>query len=90
MINIPFSRNAEVYILPTFSADVMLRTMVKHQLTEILVVPMMLSGLVQASKTSNNQCSRLRRIASGAAPLPKTMLDAVEGAFPGRGYRQGE
>ena len=70
-------------ILPSFDAELVLRTIERERITSSMMVPTMLSRLMAlpAEIRRKYDTSSLRWIMSGAAPLPTDLARRVEDAF---------
>ncbi|KAH7109895.1 CoA ligase [Dendryphion nanum] len=89
-VHLPIVLNAHVYVLPTYNLDTLLRTVSKNKIQELLIVPPILTRLVQDSETvSKYDLTAVKRFSSGAAPLPGEVLKLLEQRFPGTGFKQG-
>jgi 4-coumarate--CoA ligase len=89
-LHLPVLLNANVYMLPSFTMDSMLKTVEEYQLEEILLVPPIVIRLVREQQTLKKyNLSSLKRFSSGAAPLSAEILDLLEKTFPGTGFKQG-
>ncbi|KAI9875642.1 MAG: hypothetical protein M1830_008154 [Pleopsidium flavum] len=88
-LHLPILLNAEVYMLPTFTMEAMLDTIVKYQLKELLLVPPILIRLVRDSIVDKYDLSNVRRFSSGAAPLSEEIIHLLNKKFPQTGFKQG-
>lgn len=86
-LHVPISRNAHVYVLPSFTLDSMLKTVVDYKIKELLLVPPILIRLVR--ETVTHDLSHVTRFSSGAAPLSPEILVLLERKYPGTGFKQG-
>jgi acyl-CoA synthetase (AMP-forming)/AMP-acid ligase II len=89
-IHLPIAINAHTYVLPSYTLDSLLETVCRYQIEELLIVPPILIRLVQDPKTVDKyDLSHVRRFSSGAAPLPREILDLLKKKFPNTGFKQG-
>lgn len=88
-MHLPVFRNAEVFMLPAFSMESMLDTVVKYQITEMLLVPPILIRLLRDPIVKNYDLSHLQRFSSGAAPLSNEVIQELKRRFPNTGFKQG-
>jgi len=88
-LHLPILLNAEVYMLPAFTMEAMLDTIVKYQLKELLLVPPILIRLVRDPIVDKYDLSHLRRFSSGAAPLSEEIIQLLKKKFPQTGFKQG-
>lgn len=76
-------------MLPAFSMQSMLDTVVKHQITELLLVPPILIRLLRDPIVKKYDLSHIRRFSSGAAPLSNEVIQELKRRFPNTGFKQG-
>lgn len=76
-------------MLPTFTMESMLDTMVGYQISELLLVPPILIRLLRDPKVKQYDLSHLRRFSSGAAPLSSEVIQELQRRFPTTGFKQG-
>lgn len=76
-------------MLPVFSMQSMLDTVVQHQITELLLVPPILIRLLRDPIVKNYDLSHIRRFSSGAAPLSNEVIQELKRRFPNTGFKQG-
>ncbi|KAJ5730827.1 uncharacterized protein N7483_005335, partial [Penicillium malachiteum] len=88
-MHLPVLRNAEVYMLPAFNMKDMLDTVVKHQISELLLVPPIIIRLLRDPIVKEYDLSHVRRFSSGAAPLSAEVLQELQRRFPNTGFKQG-
>ncbi|KAI1635951.1 hypothetical protein F4809DRAFT_650811 [Biscogniauxia mediterranea] len=88
-IHIPILINAEVIMLPTFSMEAMLSTVVEYQIPDLLLVPPILIKLVRDPIVDKFDLSFIRRFSSGAAPVSEEILQLLKAKFPNSGFKQG-
>ncbi|KAF5634279.1 phenylacetyl ligase [Fusarium sp. NRRL 52700] len=89
-LHLPIHRNANVYVLPKFTLDSLLKTASEYKIRELVVVPPILIRLVREPElVSKYDLSHVERFSSGAAPLSREILTLLERTFPGTGFKQG-
>lgn len=88
-LHLPLLINATVVMLPAFTMESMLDTVVEYQLKELLIVPPILIRLVRDPIVEKYDLRSIRRFSSGAAPLSQEILDLLQKKFPGVGFKQG-
>ncbi|KAM0330104.1 hypothetical protein ACHAQA_004276 [Verticillium albo-atrum] len=89
-LHLPVLLNANVYVLPHFTFEGMLKTVADNKIRELLIVPPILIRMVREPSTVDKfDLSHVRRFSSGAAPLSREILNLLENRFPGTGFKQG-
>ncbi|KAJ9648829.1 hypothetical protein H2199_000742 [Coniosporium tulheliwenetii] len=88
-LHLPILINAEVIMLPAFTMESMLSTIVEYQLGELLLVPPILIRLVRDPIVDKYDLRHLTRFSSGAAPLSEEIIQLLKKKFPGTGFKQG-
>ncbi|OQE29366.1 hypothetical protein PENSTE_c002G00052 [Penicillium steckii] len=88
-MHLPVFRNAEVYMLPAFTMESMLETVVQYQISEMLLVPPILIRLLRDPIVQKYDLSHVRKFSSGAAPLSAEVIQALKSRFPNTGFKQG-
>ncbi|KAJ5392656.1 hypothetical protein N7509_008146 [Penicillium cosmopolitanum] len=88
-MHLPLFRNSEVYMLPTFTMQTMLETVVQYQISEMLLVPPILIRLLRDPIVQKYDLSHVRKFSSGAAPLSAEVIQALKSRFPNAGFKQG-
>ncbi|RMY61769.1 hypothetical protein D0863_11174 [Hortaea werneckii] len=88
-LHLPTLANAEVIMLPTFTMESMLDTVVEYQISELLLVPPILIRMVRDPVVDKYDLSFLRRFSSGAAPLSEEIIQLLKNKFPQTGFKQG-
>lgn len=88
-LHLPALINAQVIMLPTFTMQSMLDTVVEYQLRELLLVPPILIRMVRDPIVDKYDLSHLRRFSSGAAPLSEEIIQLLKKKFPQTGFKQG-
>ncbi|KAL2828014.1 hypothetical protein BDW59DRAFT_178962 [Aspergillus cavernicola] len=88
-MHLPIIRNATVYMLPSFTMESMLKTIVEYGITEILSVPPIIIRLLQDPIVSKYDLSHVKRFSSGAAPISGEILQKLQERFPWTGFKQG-
>lgn len=75
-------------VLPRFDAEAVLRTIAAEGVTLAVVVPAMVTALLEAPGFARHDLSSLRRLSYGAAPMPAALLAALMARLPGVGLVQ--
>ncbi|KOC17061.1 AMP-binding enzyme [Aspergillus flavus AF70] len=88
-MHLPVIRNSTVYMLPSFTMESMLATIVEYQITEILSVPPIIIRLLTDPIVSKYDLSHVKTFSSGAAPISGEILQKLEARFPWTGFKQG-
>lgn len=88
-MHLPVLRNAEVYMLPAFTMQSMLETVVTYKIAELLLVPPILIRLLRDPIVKNYDLSHVEKFSSGAAPLSAEVLQELQRRFPNTGFKQG-
>lgn len=88
-MHLPVLLNAEVVMLPQFSIEKMLDTVVEYKLQELLLVPPILIRLVRDPIVDKYDLSHITRFSSGAAPLSEEIIQQLQKKFPNTGFKQG-
>jgi 4-coumarate--CoA ligase len=89
ILHLPVLLNAEVYMLPTFTMESMLKVVSENKIEELLLVPPIVIRLVRDPIVDSYDLSCVRRFSSGAAPISKELLQQLQAKFPGTGFKQG-
>lgn len=76
-------------MLPSFTMESMLSTIVEYQISEILSVPPIIIRLLQDPTVSKYDLSHVKRFSSGAAPISGEILQKLQDRFPWTGFKQG-
>ena len=76
-------------MLPAFTMESMLDTVVEYKLKELLLVPPILIRMVRDPIVDKYDLSFLRRFSSGAAPLSEEIIQMLKKKFPQTGFKQG-
>lgn len=88
-LHFPMRLNAEVYVLPSYNLDTLLKAVSTYEVKELLIVPPILIQLVRGqADLARYDLSRIERFSSGAAPLSQEILNLLEQKFPGTGFKQ--
>lgn len=88
-LHLPIRLNAEVYVLPSFNLDTLLKAVSTYEVKELLIVPPILIQLVRGqADLARYDLSHIERFSSGAAPLSQEILNLLEQKFPGTGFKQ--
>lgn len=88
-LHLPIAINAEVIMLPVFTMETMLGTIVEYQIRELLLVPPLLIRLVRDPMVAKYDLRCVQRFSSGAAPVSEEIIQLLEQKFPGTGFKQG-
>ncbi|KAF5586183.1 phenylacetyl ligase [Fusarium pseudocircinatum] len=89
-LHLPIHLNANVYVLPKFTLDSLLKTASENKIRELIIVPPILIRLVREPElVSKYDLTHVERFSSGAAPLSREILTLLEKAFPGTSFKQG-
>ncbi|KAL4961033.1 acyl--CoA ligase [Aspergillus stella-maris] len=88
-MHLPVIRNSSVYMLPSFTMESMLETIVEYQISEILSVPPIIIRLLQDPIVSKYDLSHVKRFSSGAAPISGEILQKLQDRYPWTGFKQG-
>lgn len=89
VLHLPILLNAEVYMLPSFTMQSMLSTVVEYKISELLLVPPILIRMVRDPIVNDYDLSCITRFSSGAAPLSEEIIQLLAKKFPGTGFKQG-
>jgi acyl-CoA synthetase (AMP-forming)/AMP-acid ligase II len=76
-------------MLSAFSMPVMLDTVVKYKIAELLLVPPILIRMVRDPIVDTYDLSCITRFSSGAAPLSEEIIQLLKKKFPNTGFKQG-
>lgn len=76
-------------MLPAFTMESMLETVVKYQISEMLLVPPILIRLLRDPIVQKYDLSHVGKFSSGAAPLSAEVIQALKSGFPNTGFKQG-
>ncbi|KAL4929778.1 acyl--CoA ligase [Aspergillus undulatus] len=88
-MHLPVIRNSTVYMLPAFTMESMLRTIVEYKIAEILSVPPIIIRLLQDPIAAKYDLSHVKRFSSGAAPISGEILQRLQDRYPWTGFKQG-
>lgn len=91
-ITYPVFINGHCVMLPAFRMDLMLETIIKHKVEELIFVPPILLRLVRDPVVDKYlpQLQRIiKRFSSGSAPMSAEVAKALQARFPATGFRQG-
>ncbi|KAL3458900.1 hypothetical protein BJX64DRAFT_265611 [Aspergillus heterothallicus] len=88
-MHLPVIRNSTVYMLPSFTMESMLQTIVEYKITEILSVPPIIIRLLQDPSVAKYDLSHVKRFSSGAAPISGEILQKLQERYPWTGFKQG-
>ncbi|KLJ13022.1 hypothetical protein EMPG_12007 [Blastomyces silverae] len=87
--NNPIHQNDEVILLPQFSMELTLKSIVEYKITELILVPPIVIRFIQDKIVDQYDLSSVKRISCGAAPLSKEIVQLLAKRFPDAGFRQG-
>ncbi|EMF13633.1 acetyl-CoA synthetase-like protein [Sphaerulina musiva SO2202] len=91
-IHYPVFMNGISLLLPTFSMESMLHTIITYRIRELILVPPILIRLVRDPIVSHHLPAlqqTVRRWSSGSAPTPAEIIQLLHEKFPQTGFRQG-
>ncbi|CEN60643.1 Putative Acyl-CoA synthetase [Aspergillus calidoustus] len=88
-MHLPIIRNSTVYMLPSFTMESMLKTIVEYKISEILSVPPIIIRLLQDPTVAQYDLSHVKRFSSGAAPISGEILQKLQERYPWTGFKQG-
>ena len=81
---------ASVVMLPRFSARPYIEAIARYRCTWLTAIPTMMALVLQdAAALAAADCSSVRRIGIGSAPLTQALVDRVKAAFPGAAVTNG-
>lgn len=91
ILHMPIFMNAHVYMLPSFTMESMLETIIEYQIKEIMLVPPIVIRMVRdpVVKKYLPKLKHITRFSSGAAPCSEEVLKQLEDTFPNTGFKQG-
>lgn len=91
-VTYPVFMNGDCIMMPAFKMDLMLETIIKHKIEELIFVPPILIRLVR-DPIVDKHLPELRRIiqrfSSGSAPMSPEVIRQLQAKFPHAGFRQG-
>ncbi|OAX82649.1 hypothetical protein ACJ72_02995 [Emergomyces africanus] len=87
--NNPIHQNDEVILLPQFTMELTLKSIVEYKITELILVPPIVIRFIQDKIVDQYDLSSVKRISCGAAPLSKEIVQLLAKRFPDAGFRQG-
>ncbi|KAL2391117.1 hypothetical protein RJ035_000556 [Blastomyces gilchristii] len=87
--NSPIHQNDEVILLPQFTMELTLKSIVEYKITELILVPPIVIRFIQDKIVDQYDLSSIKRISCGAAPLSKEVVQLLAKRFPDAGFRQG-
>jgi long-chain acyl-CoA synthetase len=87
---VAFPGHATVVMLPRFSARAYIDAIGRHRCTWLTAVPTMMALVIQESAAlTATDCSSVRRVGVGSAPLTQALMDRIKVAFPGAALTNG-
>ncbi|KAL4809785.1 hypothetical protein BDV18DRAFT_150310 [Aspergillus unguis] len=87
-LSLPVHANAECIMLPTFTMELFLQTIVDFQIQDLNLVPPLVVRLVRDPIVDKYDLSCIKRISCSAAPLSVEMIRLLQKKFPSAGFRQ--
>ncbi|SFE69152.1 AMP-binding protein [Alteribacillus iranensis] len=84
VMNLSIMHVCQMIILPKFDADLVLKSIHKHQVTLFPGAPTMYVGLIHTSSLKKYDLSSIEACISGSAPLPGEVQDTFEALTHGR------
>ncbi len=88
VLGIPASGGTSVFI-PVFRPEAVLETIERHQVNQTVMVPTMISMLLEHPDFSPERLSSLRSLVYGASPMPAGLLERVQATLPNAALAQG-
>ncbi|KAK0367082.1 hypothetical protein LTR02_003281 [Friedmanniomyces endolithicus] len=88
----PVFMNGDCIMLPSFSMDSMLKTIVEYEIEELILVPPIVIRLVRdpiVDKYLPDLQRIVKRWSSGSAPTAPEIIQQLHKKFPNTGFRQG-
>ncbi|MPY85551.1 MAG: long-chain-fatty-acid--CoA ligase [Actinophytocola sp.] len=75
-------------IIPMFDPVAVMNAIEQQQVTDALLVPIMIQAVVDHSDLAEHDLSSLRAVLYGASPIPKAVLERAMNAFPNASFTQ--
>lgn len=75
-------------VIPAFTPEDTLTAIAQHQVTHVLMVPVMILMVLQSDALADSDTSSLQLIAYGASPITEDVLTRAFEAFPGVAFKQ--
>lgn len=75
-------------IIPMFEPGAVLKAIETHQVTDALLVPLMIQAVIAHPELSERDLSSLRGVIYGASPIPQAVLERAMKAFPNADFTQ--
>ncbi len=75
-------------IIPMFDPAAVLTTIEQQEVTDALLVPLMIQAVVDHPALANHELSSLRAVLYGASPIPQAVLERAMKAFPNADFTQ--
>ena len=88
----PVFMNGDSIMLPSFTMDSMLRSIVEYEIEELILVPPIIIRVVRDSvvdKYMPDLQRIVKRWSSGSAPIAPEIIQLLKQKFPHTGFRQG-
>ncbi|KAI5797591.1 hypothetical protein EDC01DRAFT_650546 [Geopyxis carbonaria] len=89
ILHLPVFRNAPVIMVRNFTFPAMLTTIVRHKITDVIMVPPLLLRLIRDPSTKAYDLSHVKVFSSGAAPLSEEIITQLSTRFPNASLKQG-
>ena len=74
--------------LPAFEPGALARAIHEHQITDVLLVPLMIQMLADSPVAQETDMSSMRRVVYGASPISEAVLDRAAKVLPGARFTQ--
>lgn len=78
----------EHVIIPMFDPVGLMKAIEQHQVTDVLMVPLMIQAVIGHPELAEHDLSSLRVVLYGASPIPQAVLERAMKAFPNAGFTQ--
>lgn len=75
-------------MIPAFDPVATMTAIAAHEVTDSLLVPMMIQVLVDHAEIAEHDLSSLRGVLYGASPIPQAVLERAMKAFPNASFTQ--
>lgn len=75
-------------IIPMFDPVAVLKAIEEHEVTDALLVPLMIQAVLGAPSLAEHDLSSLRAVLYGASPIPQSVLEKAMKAFPNAAFTQ--
>ncbi|MBH0776916.1 acyl-CoA synthetase [Nocardia bovistercoris] len=74
--------------IPAFDPVATMRAIAAHQVTDTLLVPVMIQMLVDHPEVGDHDLTSVRRVVYGASPIARSVLEKAMKVFPNAGFVQ--